>query len=206
MVKARGGGGCFELREECEGTWAVSLRGMESDSHSLLLAAIHQRVEIEPYDSAWMIKFADERGRLMGLFPGVFKGIEHFGSTAVAGLGAKPLIDILAGVESMEIADGLLGPLCEAGYDTSKEFNATLTDRRWLMLHAKGKRTHHLHLVIYGEANWRRSLAFRDALRGDRELAMRYEKVKRELAILYGDDREAYTAAKGVFIESVIGE
>ena len=57
------------------------------------------------------------------------------------GLAAKPVIDILAGVESMRTADELLGLLCEAGYDTSKEFNATLKDRRWLMLHENGKRS-----------------------------------------------------------------
>jgi GrpB-like predicted nucleotidyltransferase (UPF0157 family) len=120
-------------------------------------------------------------------------------------LAAKPVIDVLAGVESMRVADELLAPLCQAGYDTSKEFNATLTNRRWLMLHANGKRTHHLHLVLYGQMDWRKSLEFRDSLRGDQGLASRYESLKRKLAGTYPDDREAYTAAKADFIKSVVG-
>ena len=172
---------------------------------SSLLDAITQRVEIQLYDPEWPCRFAIERTRLLHLFPEVFRGIEHFGSTAVPGLAAKPVIDILGGIESMRVADGMLGPLCDAGYDTSKEFNATLKDRRWLMLHKSGKRTHHLHLVIHGQTDWQRSLAFRDALRADHELALRYETLKRNLAMLHPDDREAYTAAKGDFIKSVVG-
>ncbi len=163
------------------------------------------RVEIQPYDPQWPARFAVERARLLQLLPESFLGIEHFGSTAVPGLAAKPVIDILAGVESMRVADELLDPLCEAGYDTSKEFNATLKDRRWLMLHKDGQRTHHLHLVIFGDVNWRRSLAFRDALRGDHALAQRYEFLKQTLAKQPPDDREAYTAAKGAFVDAALG-
>jgi GrpB-like predicted nucleotidyltransferase (UPF0157 family) len=146
-----------------------------------------------------------ERIRLLRLFPEAFCSIEHIGSTAVPGLAAKPVIDMMAGVESMHVADDLLSPLCQAGYDTSMEFNATLKERRWLMLHENGKRTHHLHLLIHGQTEWLRNLAFRDAMRADPGLASRYETLKRECAILHSDDREAYTAAKTSFIRSVVG-
>jgi GrpB-like predicted nucleotidyltransferase (UPF0157 family) len=171
----------------------------------LLLAAINQRVEVGAYDAEWVGRFERERQRLVGRFGKSIVGVEHFGSTAVVGMSAKPIVDMLGGVESMDIADALLEPLCEMGYDTSKEFNATLKDKRWLMLHAAGKRTHHLHLVIFGEGEWRRSLAFRDALRGDAALVLRYETLKWELAGKYSDDREAYTAGKGDFIQSEVG-
>jgi GrpB-like predicted nucleotidyltransferase (UPF0157 family) len=167
-----------------------------------LLAAIHQGVEIQPYDAQWPSRFECERIRLHQQLPGQFLGIEHFGSTAVPGLAAKPIIDILAGVESMRVADELLPRLCQTGYDTSEEFNATLKDKRWLMRYEDGKRTHHLHLVIYGEIVWRECLAFRDALRADPTLAARYEALKHDLAILYADDREAYTGAKTGFIKA----
>ena len=178
---------------------------MDSEAHRLHLQAMNQRVEIQPYDPAWPERFAIERARLLQLFPETFLGIEHVGSTAVAGLAAKPVIDIMAGVASLRVADELLEPLCKTGYDTSKEFNATLKDRRWLMLHKDGKRTHHLHLVIYGETDWRRMLAFRDALRADRNLAERYESLKRNLAEQHAGNRDAYTAAKTGFILGVIG-
>ncbi|MGA2233028.1 MAG: GrpB family protein [Tepidisphaeraceae bacterium] len=182
----------------------AKLAHMDEKPNPILHAAINQRVEIQPYDPGWPARFASERTRLLQLFPGAFRGIEHFGSTAVPGLAAKPIIDILAGVESMLVADEILLPLCQAGYDTSKEFNATLKNERWLMLHENGKRTHHLHLVLHDQSEWRRKLAFRDALRADRALAVRYETLKRTLASLHSDDREAYTAAKSEFITSVV--
>ena len=118
----------------------------------------------------------------------------------------KPIIDILAGVKSMTVADEILGLLCRAGYDTSKEFNDTLKDRRWLMLHANGRRTHHLHLVLHGQSDWRERLAFRDALRADPVLALRYESLKRSLAEMHHNDREAYGQAKSEFVLAVLGE
>src|SRR4051794_26957481 len=123
---------------------------MDVRQDASLFAAIHQRVEIQPYDVRWPSRFECERVRLIQQFQEEFLAIEHFGSTAVHGLAAKPIIDILAGVESIRAADELLPRLCQAAYDTSEEFNATLKDRRWLMRHEDGKRTHHLHLVIYG--------------------------------------------------------
>jgi GrpB-like predicted nucleotidyltransferase (UPF0157 family) len=177
---------------------------MDAKPNPMLLAPINQRVEIQAYDPGWPVRFASERTRLLQLLPDTFRGIEHFGSTAVPGLAAKPIIDILAGVDSMLVADEILLPLCQAGYDTSKEFNATLKDQRWLMLHENGKRTQHLHLVLHGQLEWRRKLAFRDALRADCGLAARYEALKRALASLYCDDREAYTAAKSEFITGVV--
>jgi GrpB-like predicted nucleotidyltransferase (UPF0157 family) len=182
------------------------MESMNLNPSPLLLQAINQRVEIQPYDPDWPSRFALERNRLLQLFPKTFIAIEHFGSTAVPGLAAKPVIDIMAGVASMRVADEILNPLCQAGYDTSKEFNATLKDRRWLMLHVNGKRTHHLHLIIHGQKDWQINLAFRDALRADLQLASRYEILKRTLAVMHADNREAYTIAKGDFIKSVVKE
>jgi len=81
--------------------------------------------------------------------------IEHVGSTAVPGLPAKPVVDLMATVDSMALADRLIPRLLENGYVTSAEFNATLGDRRWLMRHADGHRTHHLHLVLPDSSAWR---------------------------------------------------
>ena len=122
------------------------------------------------------------RDRLVDLFPDQFLDVQHFGSTAVPGMPAKPIIDLLAGVGSMAIADSLVEPLLKSGYTTSAEFNSTLNDRRWFMRWAEGRRTHHLHLVVLGGSEWRRRLRFRDLLRADPELAHRYALLKKELA------------------------
>ncbi|MGY0552499.1 GrpB family protein [Vreelandella sp. 2A-K22] len=171
------------------------------DETESLNRAIHEEVALFPYDMAWPALFEKERDRLLDLFPDEFLAIEHIGSTAVHGLSAKPIIDILAGVESMHQADDLLEPLCRAKYATSLAYNASLVGRRWLMRWAEGRRTHHLHLMVYGGEEWHRRLAFRNRLRADTELAQRYEKKKRLWAAEFTSDREAYTAAKGDFIK-----
>lgn len=170
------------------------------DETESLNRAIHEEVALFPYDPAWPTLFEKERDRLLNLFPDEFLAIEHIGSTAVPGLSAKPIIDILAGVDSISRADELLEPLCRAQYATSMEYNASLVGRRWLMRWAEGRRTHHLHLMVYGSEEWHRRLDFRNKLRADTELSQRYEKKKRLWAVEFSSDREAYTAAKGGFI------
>lgn len=174
------------------------------DEQQSLHDAISEDVGLAPYDACWVSQFVAERNRLFALFPGDFVAIEHFGSTAVPGLAAKPIIDILAGVDSMSHADTLIEPLCRAKYTTSAEFNATLQERRWLMRWANGHRTHHLHIVVYGGLEWTRRLALRDALRSDPALAARYEHHKQQLAAVFRTDREAYTDAKSEFVREVL--
>lgn len=166
--------------------------------------AISEEVRLTAHDSQWAVRFVTERDRLMALLPGRFAAIEHIGSTGIARLAAKPIIDILAGVSAISEADALLQPLCANGYETSAEFNATLPDRRWLMRHACGRRTHHLHLVVFGGEPWVQHLQFRDLLRADAAIAARYERLKQELAEQYRHDREAYTHAKAAFINEIL--
>lgn len=168
-----------------------------------LQAAIHEEVALRAYDPRWPGLFEAERERLLALFPDDFIAVEHIGSTAVPGLAAKPVIDILAGVASMAAARALVAPLCAQGYTASAEFNASLVDRQWLMRWAGGHRTHHLHLVVHGGEVWVQRLRFRDALRADAALAARYAALKADLAARYPNDREAYTEGKAAFVRSV---
>ena len=174
----------------------------ESES---LERAIHEEVALVPWDPLWPALFETERERLMRLFLSQLLDVQHFGSTAIPGMPAKPIIDILAGVESMAVAESLVEPLLRSSYTTSAEFNATLADRRWFMRWADGRRTHHLHLVILGGIEWRRRLCFRDVLRSDSELAHRYALLKQELTVQHSADREAYTNAKTAFVLSIVG-
>ena len=160
------------------------------DETESLNRAIQEEVALFPYDAAWPTLFKQERDRLLDLFPDEFLAIE--------------LIDILAGVDSISRADDLLEPLCRAKYATSLAYNASLVGRRWLMRWAEGRRTHHLHLMVYGSEEWHRRLDFRNRLRADTELAQRYEKKKRLWAAEFTSDREAYTAAKGDFIKQAL--
>ena len=169
-----------------------------------LAAAIGEDVQLRAHDPAWAQAFDLERARLLVLLPGVFLSVEHIGSTAVDGLLAKPVIDLMAGVASLANADALVDRLCDNGYTTSREFNKTLADRKWLMRWRDGHRTHHLHIVVFGGAPWHDRLAFRDALRRDPALARRYAELKTDLAATHASDREVYTEAKAEFVRAVV--
>lgn len=169
-----------------------------------LAAAIHEDVRLRAHDPTWARAFDLERARLLALLPGAFLSVEHIGSTAVDGLPAKPVIDLMAGVAALESVDDLVDRLCDSGYTTSKAFNATLTDRKWLMRWHDGRRTHHLHIVVFGGAPWHDRLAFRDALRRDPALVRRYAELKTKLAATHASDREACTEAKAAFVRAVV--
>lgn len=168
-----------------------------------LIAAIYEEVKLHIYDPSWPATYATERERLMLVLPSIFLDVQHIGSTAVPGLVAKPIIDILAGVESMAVAESVAFPLCASGYTTSAEFNETLSDRKWFMRWANGHRTHHLHVVVHEGQVWHEHLRFRDALCANPVLAARYAELKAEFAEKHPNDREAYTDAKAEFIYSV---
>lgn len=173
-------------------------------SRNLMQSAIDEPLWISEYDPTWPEKFRKEKARLLQIFARSFVDIEHIGSTAVPGLGAKPIIDMMGGLKNMNNADSLLGPLREYGYVTPPHCNDGLTDRRWLLRHAGGHRTHHLHLVAHGGEAWRRTIQFRDALCRDPESLKRYEKLKRDLVTITDNNRSAYISAKSEFVEMIL--
>jgi GrpB-like predicted nucleotidyltransferase (UPF0157 family) len=153
-------------------------------------------VEIADYDPAWPVAFEAERKRISPLLEGV--EIHHFGSTAVPGLAAKPVVDMIALVRELDAPIAEL--VSNAGYQFPEAFNATLTHRRFLCYPMAARRTHHLHLVDDRQELERR-LRFRDRLRADPALATEYATLKRELAERHREDREAYTDAKAAFVK-----
>jgi GrpB-like predicted nucleotidyltransferase (UPF0157 family) len=153
-------------------------------------------VEIADYDPAWPVAFEAERKRIAPLLGGV--EIHHFGSTAVPGLAAKPVIDMIVLVRELDAP--IVELVSNAGYQFPEAFNATLTHRRFLCYPTAAHRTHHLHLVDDRQELDRR-LRFRDRLRSDPALATEYVTLKRALAERHREDREAYTDAKAAFIK-----
>jgi GrpB-like predicted nucleotidyltransferase (UPF0157 family) len=165
-------------------------------AEDLARAGVHDaEVQIVEYDHAWPAAFQAERERLAPLLEGA--QIHHFGSTAVPGLAAKPVIDMIALVPDLDAPIEVL--VRSAGYQFPRAFNATLTHRRFFCYPSVTHRTNHLHLVDKLDELERR-LRFRDRLRSDHALAAQYVALKRTLAERYGNDREAYTDAKSEFI------
>ncbi|MEO6362874.1 MAG: GrpB family protein [Caldimonas sp.] len=165
-------------------------------------SAIDEEIALVPWQPIWPALFKAEQERLQTQLPELTR-LEHFGSTAIPGMTAKPIIDILAGVSSMAEADRLFEPILRAGYQTSREFNATLSDRRWFMRVTDGRRSHHLHVVEFDGSQWVERLRFRDILRVDAGLARQYADLKVGLAVRFRHDRDGYTNAKSDFVALV---
>jgi GrpB-like predicted nucleotidyltransferase (UPF0157 family) len=156
------------------------------------------RVEIVPYDPAWPLRFTEERALLeCALAPWLAGAIEHVGSTAVPGLDAKPVIDIMAGVESLAASRDAIAAAERCGY-LYAPYRADVM--HWFCKPSPACRTHHLHLVPFESDLWRERIAFRDYLRRHADVAREYAALKRELAARYRFDREAYTESKGPFV------
>lgn len=162
------------------------------------------RLRIVPYDPSWPLRFAAERRRILAAAGRSLRVIEHIGSTAVPGLGAKPILDLMGGVEHLDDAAALIEPLERLGYEYVPAFEAEMPDRRYFRKGSDGARSHHLHVVERGGAFWRRHLRFRDLLRADAEAARGYYALKLRLARRFGADRQGYTDAKAGFIEAVV--
>ena len=159
-------------------------------------------IELVAYDPAWPSRFEAERELLEATIgPWLVGAIEHVGSTAVAGMAAKPVIDLMAPVASLEASRPALDRLATIDYWYAPYHEDVM---HWLCKPSPAFRTHHLHLVPVGSALWNERLAFRDALRSDLAMARDYGELKARLAARHRDDREAYTEGKGPFIESVL--
>ena len=165
-------------------------------------------VEIVDYDPRWPLVYAREKDRILRVIGNKVVGIEHVGSTAVSGLGAKPIIDITVGVRRLSDAEVCIEPLGSIGYEYVPEYEKELPERRYFRKGPEGVRNKHfhLHMVQHDGGFWKRDLMFRDYLRCHPDVAQQYCELKRKLAEKHRLNREAYTDAKTSFVESVLAE
>jgi GrpB-like predicted nucleotidyltransferase (UPF0157 family) len=163
-----------------------------------------EAVRIVPYDAGWPEMFEVERAALEPVVgPYAVGGIHHVGSTAVPGLAAKPVIDVLVGVGDLASSRACFEPLARLGYLYAPYRSAEM---HWFCKPSPARRTHHLHLVPAGSPRFRDELAFRDKLRRNPTLAANYATLKQQLAVRFEHDREAYTEAKSEFIQTALDE
>jgi GrpB-like predicted nucleotidyltransferase (UPF0157 family) len=161
-------------------------------------------VRVVPYDPEWPRVFESERLLLERvLAPFLEGGVHHVGSTAVPGLAAKPVIDMMAGVRDLEDARSAFGPLGEHGYGYTPHRPRTHHFSKPAGAESR-QLTHALHLTEVGSDLWRERLVFRDALRADSTLASEYQELKLRLAREHGSDTGAYTVAKRPFVAAVL--
>ncbi len=161
-------------------------------------------VIIIDYDPAWPALYEGEKQALLDLLGDAIIAIEHVGSTAVPGLGAKPIIDIMAGVHCIDDAMAFIEPLKRLDYEYHPEFEAVIPERRFFIKVGPGdQRTHHLHIVEPTTEFWELHILFRDYLRAHPDVAKEYEALKRQLAAQFAFNRPAYQDAKTDFIKAV---
>jgi GrpB-like predicted nucleotidyltransferase (UPF0157 family) len=127
---------------------------------------------------------------------------EHVGSTAIPGLVAKPILDILAGASSGVAWQPYLELFARLGYESRGPQG--VAERELLVLGPESARIHHLNLVVAGGVFWRDHLTFRDRLLANPPLAEAYVALKLDLALRHADNREAYTAGKLSFVNEVL--
>ena len=169
---------------------------------------IARPVEIFDYDREWPSKFLEERTKIMSVIGDRVVEVEHVGSTAVPGLCAKPIIDIMVGIHELTDAEDCFVPLESIGYVYVPDYEVSIPERRYFR---KGpsempNKHFHLHMVEHGSDFWKRQLLFRDYLRTHPDAARDYCELKKKLATKYRLNREAYTEAKTTFIESIVSK
>jgi len=169
----------------------------------------YEKAEVLPHDPRLADRALAERARLAELLaPWLVDGVEHVGSTAVPGLAAKPVIDLMASVADPDVAVADAGERLAADgwcYVPPELDRGGLWRRFFVKPDASGqRRLAHLHVIRAGHRRWADQIAFRDALRRDDRLARNYEDLKRRLAAQHGHDREAYTDAKAEFVATVL--
>lgn len=170
---------------------------------------LRDTISLADYDPAWPSLFDEEKTHLFSCLPsGVVTRIEHYGSTSIPGMPAKPIIDMLVEVVSLEAARREIVPILEGqGYDffwRPVRDGDTESHYAWFIKRdGNGVRTHHIHMVEAHFHLWE-GLVFRDYLRAHPAQAQAYLRLKRSLAKKHADDRIAYTAGKTEFIRETL--
>ena len=159
-------------------------------------------IRLVTHDASWERSFDVARAELVGAVGSWLRGVEHIGSTAVRGLAAKPILDVMAGVDALELPQRLVLGLESLGFEHRPL--DTVQGRIFFARAPANRRTHNLSVCVFGSQFWQERLAFRDRLRADAVLARRYEDLKRELAVRFPDDRLRYTDAKSAFVQEVL--
>lgn len=158
------------------------------------------RVEVHEYTPVWQSAFDEEAARLRAVFGSELIDMHHVGSTAVPGLPAKPIIDILAVVHEIGKIDEINQGMSDIGYECMGEFG--IQGRRYFRKGAD-RRTHHVHVFANGDPNVIRHIAFRDYLRSHEQDRVAYGDLKLSLARLHPNDIDAYIDGKDSLVKVI---
>jgi GrpB-like predicted nucleotidyltransferase (UPF0157 family) len=159
-------------------------------------------VVVVPYDNRWAQLFDEAAAELRAAIGAHIIDVHHVGSTAIPGLAAKPVLDLLVTVPDFERARSLVPMLATLGYEFRPQ--EEIPDRHYFRRLRGTTRTHHLSLAEPDSQHHRVTIAFRDALRRNSMLAREYAALKLELAARFPRDRLAYLDGKTEFVLRVL--
>jgi GrpB-like predicted nucleotidyltransferase (UPF0157 family) len=160
------------------------------------------RVWLAPHDPAWKEMAAAEGARLGGVLGENLVAAHHIGSTAIPGIAAKPVVDLMPVVRSLEGLEARRADVEALGYLWRGPFG--IEGRRYCVLERNGKRVFHVHFYAEGNANIASQLAFRDFLLAHPDEAQAYEKTKRKAAAAHPDNSMAYNDHKSGWIRACL--
>jgi GrpB-like predicted nucleotidyltransferase (UPF0157 family) len=161
---------------------------------------------IVDYDPDWPRLYEQERDLIVQAIGHIIADIEHIGSTAIPGLGAKPVIDLMVGLHRLDDAAACIPLLETIGHIYHPEFEDQVPDRRFFRKGPDWARTHHVHMVERSSKFWADRILFRDYMRTHEEDAMVYLIMKKGLAARFGSNRRGYSDAKASFVEAILAK
>ncbi len=160
-----------------------------------------RRVIVKDHDPAWEAEYERESARLVAVLGDNVLACHHIGSTAIPTIGAKPVIDILLVVSSLDLLDARNETMIGLGYLPKGENG--IAGRRYYRKGSDELHTHHVHAFAKGHPDIARHLAFRDYMRTHPKAAREYDRLKRELAARYPLDIGSYIDGKDAFIKEI---
>ena len=158
-------------------------------------------VKLYPHNEHWHSLFAEEKARLQDVIGEFVVDIEHVGSTSVCGIAAKPILDLAIAISDKSSGERCVAAIENLGYIYRGENGIA---GRFYFVKGAPQRTHHLHMLLEDSDEWRNHLFFRNYLRANPESAAEYDKLKKELASKFGNDRDAYLDGKAEFVERIL--
>lgn len=182
------------------------------------------KIDVVPYREEWPNDFQNIQQELQEVLSEFFPVIEHFGSTSVPGLSAKPVIDIAVGIPDLSMLDDLVQPMMDSGYIYYQAFNEAMPERRLFVGLKKqseqpgfpsmftkeddiphelinAHRKSHVHVWQIGSSEWTRHIAFREYLKRHKDVRLKYQQLKEQLAERNWKDGMEYNDAKNDFIK-----
>jgi GrpB-like predicted nucleotidyltransferase (UPF0157 family) len=161
-----------------------------------------QQVVVVPYDLIWPQQYEQAAEELAADLGSNLVAIHHIGSTAIPGIHAKPIIDLMPVVRDLTAVDDCAAALQQLGYEALGELG--IAGRRYFRrFGATGERTHHVHVFQEGSPHVERHLAFRDFLRAHPQVAEQYSELKQRLATEHPENWDAYCDGKDVLVQEL---